>query len=189
MDKRVGFGQRLLAALIDGVIVGVAGLVVGGAIGGMLGGGTGGVPSVSGGVGSASWSAGDTTAGGAALVGALGAVFGAMAALGGVVFLYSLIEAFTGASPGKMVLKLKVGLEDGRPAPVSTYVARWAVKYAGTLLGVVALIPGLHLIGTVAPMAGALILLGCFLALGDKRQALHDFAARTAVFRTSDLKT
>jgi uncharacterized RDD family membrane protein YckC len=184
MDKRVGFGLRLLAVLIDGVIVGVVGLVVGlvvgGAIGGLLGGG--------GALGGAlSWSAGDTAAGGAALGAALGAVIGAMAALGGVVFLYGLIEAFTGASPGKMVLKLKVGHEDGRRASVSTYAARWAVKYAGTLLGMVAMLPGLHLIGTLALPAAVVIFVGCFLVLGDKRQALHDIAARTAVFRKADL--
>jgi uncharacterized RDD family membrane protein YckC len=114
-------------------------------------------------------------------------VLGVMAALGGVVFLYGLIEAFTGASPGKMVLKLKVGHADGRRASVSTYAARWAVKYAGTLLGMLAMLPGLHLLGTLALPAAVVIFVGCFLVLGDKRQALHDIAARTAVFRTSDL--
>jgi len=186
MDKRVGFGPRLGAVLIDMIIVGVVGLVVGlvvgGAIGGILGGGAGGA--LGGALGGAT---GDTAAGGAALGAALGAVIGAMAALGGVVFFYGLIEAFTGASPGKMVLKLKVGHEDGRRASVSTYAARWAVKYAGTLLGMVALLPGLHLLGTLASLAGIVIFLGCFLVLGDKRQALHDVAARTAVFRRSDL--
>ena len=182
MDKRVGFGPRLLAVLIDGVIVGVVGLVVGGAIGGLLGGGAGGALG-----GALSGSAGDTTAGGAALGAALGAVIGAMAALGGVVFLYGLIEALTGASPGKMVLNLKVGHEDGRRASVSTYAARWAVKYAGTLLGMLAMLPGLHLLGTLALPAAVVIFAGCFLVLGDKRQALHDIAARTAVFRKADL--
>ncbi len=178
MDKRVGFGPRLLAALLDGIIVGVVGLVVGGTVGGMLGGGAG---------GALSGSTGESAAAGVAVGAALGAVFGAMAAFGGFVFLYSLIEAFAGASPGKMVLKLKVGFEDGRPASVSTWVARWAVKYAGTLLGVLALLPGLHLLGTLASLATVVIFVGCFLVLGDKRQALHDIAARTAVFRTSDL--
>jgi uncharacterized RDD family membrane protein YckC len=182
MDKRVGFGPRLLAVLIDGVIVGVVGLVVGATVGGMLGAGAGGA------LGNAiNGSAGDTAAGGAALGAALGAVLGVMAALGGVVFLYGLIEAFTGASPGKMVLKLKVGHADGRRASVSTYATRWAVKYAGTLLGMLAVLPGLHLLGTLALPVAVVIFVGCFLVLGDKRQALHDIAARTAVFRTSDL--
>ena len=86
-----------------------------------------------------------------------------------------------------MVLKLKIGFEDGRNAPVSTYVARWAVKYSGTLIGVVALMPGLHLLGTVGSLAGFVIFIGCFLVLGDKRQALHDMAAKTAVFNKADL--
>jgi uncharacterized RDD family membrane protein YckC len=50
-----------------------------------------------------------------------------------------------------------------------------------------ALLPGLHLLGALASLATVIIFVGCFLALGDKRQALHDLAARTAVFRRADL--
>jgi uncharacterized RDD family membrane protein YckC len=177
MEKRVGFGPRLGAALIDMVAVGVAGVLVGGTIGGLLGGGAGPLAGA----------AGDQAAGGSAAGAAIGAALGIMAALGGFVFLYSLIEAFSGASPGKMVLKLKIGVEDGRQASTPTCVARWAVKFAGTLLGMAALIPGLHVLGTLGSLASVVIFLGCFLVLGDKRQALHDVAAGTAVFRKADL--
>jgi uncharacterized RDD family membrane protein YckC len=86
-----------------------------------------------------------------------------------------------------MAFKLKIGLEDGRQAPVSTYVARWAVKNSGILLSAIALAPGLHLLGTIGVLAWLVIFIGCFLVLGDKRQALHDLAVRTAVFRKADL--
>ena len=39
----------------------------------------------------------------------------------------------------------------------------------------------------VAPAAGLIVFIGCFLVLGDKRQALHDMGAATAVFRKADL--
>jgi uncharacterized RDD family membrane protein YckC len=39
----------------------------------------------------------------------------------------------------------------------------------------------------LAPAAGLVIFVGCFLVLGDKRQALHDLGAATAVFRKADL--
>ena len=178
MEKRVGFGPRLAASLIDLLIVGVVGLVAGAAIGGMLGRGIGGV------LGGA---ADDGAAAGAAVGAVAGAVLGAMAAFGGFVFLYSLIEAFTGASPGKMALGLKVGFEDGRRAPVAIYARRWAVKYSGTLLGLLGAVPGFHVVGFLAPFAGLIVFIGCFLVLGDKRQALHDVAAKTAVFRKTDL--
>lgn len=179
MEKRVGFGPRLAATLIDLLIVGIVGFLAGAAIGGMLGGWIGGAfGGSSGGIGSAS---------SAALGAAVGAVLGAMAAFGGFVFLYSLIEAFTGASPGKMALGLKVGFEDGRHASVAVYARRWAIKYSGTLLGLLGAVPGFHVVGLLAPVAGLIVLVGCFLVLGDKRQALHDVAAKTAVFRKTDL--
>ena len=178
MEKRVGFGPRFAAALIDLAIVAVLGFVAGATIGGLLGGGIGAALGGSSGEGGAS---------GAALGSAVGAVLGAVAAFGGFVFLYSLIEAFTGASPGKMALGLKVGLEDGRRAGAGVYTRRWAVKYSGTLLGLVGALPGLHIAGLVAPVAGLVVFAGCFLVLGDKQQALHDMAAKTAVFRKADL--
>jgi uncharacterized RDD family membrane protein YckC len=176
MDKRVGFGPRFGAALLDIVLICIVSLLFGGTMGALLG------------LGAGAMIGAGTEGGGAAAAGAaLGAVGGMMIGMYVFGFLYSLIEAFTGASPGKMVLKLKIGFEDGRNAPVSTYVARWAVKYAGTLIGLVALMPGLHLLGTVGTLAGVVIFIGCFLVLGDKRQALHDLAAKTAVFNKADL--
>lgn len=177
-ERRVGFGTRLAAALVDLVIVGVIGFGAGAALGSILGGGLG---SALGG------SSQDSAASGAAIGAALGAVLGAVAAFGGFVFLYSLIEAFTGASPGKMLLRLKVGTADGRRGTLRLYVTRWAIKYAGTLLGLLGAIPGLHVLGLLAPAAGVVVFVGCFLALGDRRQALHDLGASTAVFRRADL--
>jgi uncharacterized RDD family membrane protein YckC len=175
VEKRVGFGPRLVAALVDVLVVLAATVGIGGTIGGLLGGGVGGALGAS-----------DNSA--AAAIGAfIGAVLGAMAAFSAFSFLYSLIEAFSGASPGKMLLRLKVGLEDGRRAPVSSYLARWIVKYSGSVLGLVGVVPGLHIVGLLASAAGLAVFLGCFLVLGDKRQALHDLAAKTAVFRKSDL--
>jgi len=177
MDKRVGFGPRLGAALLDVVLITIVSLLFGGTLGALLGLGAGALAGV-----------GNASSDGAAAAGAaIGAVGGMMIGIYVFGFLYSLIEAFTGASPGKMVLKLKIGFEDGRSAPVSTYVARWAVKYAGTLIGLVALMPGLHLLSTVASLASFVIFIGCFLVLGDKHQALHDLAAKTAVFNKVDL--
>jgi uncharacterized RDD family membrane protein YckC len=152
----------------------VVGFVLGAALGSLLGGGVGRALS-------------DAPAEGAAVGAAIGAVLGAVAAFGGFVFLYSLIEAFTGASPGKMVLKLKVGTADGRRASAALYARRWGIKYSGTLLGMLGAVPGLHALGLLAPAAGLVVFVGCFLVLGDRRQALHDLGAATAVFRTSDL--
>jgi len=178
MGTRVGFGPRLLAAAIDAVVVLALTIGVGGTIGGLLGGGAGGALG-----GGESGGA----AAGAAIGAVLGALVGAAVAFSGFTFLYSLIEALTGASPGKMLLGLKVGLEDGRRAPVSAYLARWIVKYSGSIFGLLGALPVLHILAVLASAAGLVVFLGCFLVLGDRRQALHDLAAKTAVFRKSDL--
>lgn len=176
MDKRVGFGPRLGAVLMDGIVVWLLSFFLGGTLGAMLGLGAGAIAG-----------AGDQAEGAAAAGALIGGMLGMMAGFYVFGLLYSLIEAFTGASPGKMILKLKVGTAEGRQAPIQTYLTRWAVKNAGTLLGVLALVPGLGILSTLSSIAGLVIFVGCFLVLGQNRQALHDMAAKTAIFKTTDL--
>lgn len=179
MDKRVGFGPRLIAAIIDGIIITVVGFLLGGTLGALLGIGAG---------AAAGAAAGAEGAEGAAAAGAaLGFVGGLAIGLAIFGFLYSLIEAITGASPGKMVMKLKIGTEDGRNAPIATYVTRWALKYSQTLLSAIGLLTGISIIGTVGSIAGFVIFVGCFLVLGEKHQAIHDMVAKTAVYNKADL--
>lgn len=176
-DKRVGFGPRLGAALIDFVLVMAVGFVFGGIIGGALGLGAG-----------ALTGAATDEAGAAAAAAAVGFVGGMMAGTMLVMILYGLIEAFTGASPGKMILKLKIGTDDGRTAPTSTYLIRWAVKYSSSILSTLGLLTGLGFLGTLGSLAGLVILVGCFMVLGASKQAIHDLAAKTAVYNKADLQ-
>ncbi len=176
MDKRVGFGPRLGAAVIDAVVIMIAGGLFGGILGSILGIGAG----------AAAGTATDEEAAAVAAA-ALGFMGGMMVGMYLVAILYGLIEAFTGASPGKMILKLKIGTEDGRTAPTAVYFTRWAVKYAGSILGTLGAITGISLVGTLGSLVGFVIFIGCFLVLGDKKQALHDMAAKTAVYLKADL--
>ena len=158
-ESRVGFGPRLGARLIDAVIliiiITVASLV--GIGGGLASASTGGEAGIY-----------------AALAAAAAAVF--------FIIAYSLIEAFTGASPGKMMLGLKVANEDGTEGTIGLYLARWAVYNAGALLGVI------PVIGLLGPFVNLVIFGGCFAVLGEKRQGLHDMICKTAVFKKSDIK-
>ncbi len=181
MEKRVGFGPRFGAFLLDFVVVIVLAIVLGGAVGGMLGMGAGAA------VGSAGSEAEGAAAAGAALGGVFGAIAGMMIGMAVFGFLYSLIEALTGASPGKMLLSLKIGTADGHNAPISTYITRWAVKNSGTLLSMIALLVATPAIGTLGTIASLVIFVGCFLVLGAAKQAIHDMAAKTAVFKKADL--
>ena len=176
MDKRVGFGMRLVAALIDAVIVVIPSALFGGMLATALGLGAGALASL--------LEAGGETAAAAA---AMGAVAGFAIGYGLFSFLYSLIEGFKGASPGKMIAGIKIGTQDGRNAPVKVYLQRWAVKNSSTLLGTLGAFTGISLLSWLGSLAGLAVFVGCFFVLGASRQAFHDMAAKTAVYSRAEL--
>ena len=176
MAERIGFGNRLGAAIIDMIISMFGGMACGALLGGILGG------AVGAGVGATT---GDPSGGLAG--GALGAMFGGGIGLIAFAVLYGLIEAVTGASPGKMILGLQIGNDDGTIAAISTLFTRYAAKNISMLLSFLSLITGIQMIYSVGTIAGFIIFIGFFMVLGAKRQAIHDMVANTAVFRKHEL--
>jgi uncharacterized RDD family membrane protein YckC len=98
---------------------------------------------------------------------------------------YGLIEAFTGWSPAKRLLGLRIAGEDGRPAPRPRLFARYAVKGAANILALLGLVTGAKTLSTAGGAMSLVILAGFSLVLRSSRQALHDMAVRTAVVRAS----
>jgi len=98
-------------------------------------------------------------------------------------------EIFRAASPGKMLLGLKIASETGAGATQNQLVMRWGLKNSGQLIGLLATIIGAVIpifgliISVLAALAALAIFVGCFLTLGAQRQALHDMLAHTAVYR------
>ena len=168
-SNRIGFGPRLGAALLDLVfiiVLTVPFMFLGGvsaALVSMLG-------------LDAMFSSEDAEA--LALVGAGTGLLasGAVAVLVGTA--YTLIEAFTGASPGKRAMGLKVAHADGTQGNVQLYLLRWALKNSGSLL---------IFLPAIANLARLVFFFGCFATLGDKRQALHDMIAKSAVYKKADI--
>ncbi len=101
--------------------------------------------------------------------------------------LYMITEAFFGATPGKMILGIKIGTQDGKAGDIWVYFPRFAIKNGSVLLELIGRISGFTFLNSIAGLAGMVILFGCLFILGEKRQALHDTLARTAVFRKNDL--
>jgi uncharacterized RDD family membrane protein YckC len=101
--------------------------------------------------------------------------------------IYGLIEAFTGTSPGKMILGLRIAQADAAPAPIGQLFGRYAIKGSGQLLGVAFVLTGMKALQGVSLVAAVGIFVGCFFTLGVARQAVHDMLLKTAVFRRSDL--
>lgn len=170
--ERIGFGTRLGALIIDSVIIsvisfmlGMVGLASGGLLGAAAGAGIGQTPE---------------SAVGGGLIGAItGFVTGALIAS----FVYSLLEAFTGLTIGKLLLGIRIKNEDGSDGNTQLYLKRWAIKNIGTLCSLIALVTHISFISTVGSLCSLAIFIGCFLALRDNKQTLHDQLAKTAVYR------
>jgi len=165
---RVGFPLRLAAAAIDYALIGAASAVVGLVAGG-------------------AWRAGGPVAAdeGEALLGdpVLAAAVGVMAAFGIVGALYMLLEVRFAATPGKWLLGLVVGREDGNPPPPGTRLARYFVKNGHLVVAALSAVSGMWVVGVVAPLVTLVVVAGSALMLTEDRRALHDIVARTAVFR------
>lgn len=168
-SNRIGFGPRLGATVLDIVfsitlIVPLSLLGIGGAIAAAFG---------------LEESMSGDEAEALAMLG-IGAAAISMILVAGVVALaYTLIEAFTGASPGKRVMGLQIAHQDGAAGDTKLYLMRWALKNCGSILNLV--------LPVVANIASLVFFFGCFAALGENRQALHDMIAKTAVYKKSEI--
>lgn len=107
-----------------------------------------------------------------------GGFFIALAILG-----YSAVEIFKAATPGKMLLKLKITNEDGSEASRQTLIKRWAIKQVPLFFNVVFAISMLGIFGWLTMFCGIAYIISCCLTVRPERQALHDTFAHTAVFR------
>lgn len=191
MEKRIGFGARLGAVVIDVVIIGVLNFVIGGTIATMLGIG------VISGVGEVGTKVSPEAAAEAAagMISGLIATVLAMAAIMAILTLvYFLIEGIVGASPGKMILGIKVGTADGKQGNIALYLKRWGIKNLPNLLGLLAAVlgmagvtAGVGIIGIIAQIISVILLIGAFWIFGASKQCLWDKLAGTAIYKRSDL--
>lgn len=102
--------------------------------------------------------------------------------------LYMLIEGFVGATPGKLLLGMKIGTPEGYHGDQKLYMTRYLVKNSPSLLNLAATTLNLGLFAGLSGIAGMVILMGGFMMLSPDRQALHDRVAHTAIFKRVDLR-
>lgn len=101
--------------------------------------------------------------------------------------LMSLMELLTGASPGKMILRMQIAHPDGKRGNIGLWAPRWLLKQFAGILSLVSMFLGMKILGTVGSILGVVFFFGCFFALSQKKQALHDIIAKTAIFNNEDI--
>ena len=182
VGKRKGFGPRLGALLIDTVFTIIGGVVVGVVLGGTLGALAG-----SGAAANEGLSAEEAEAA-AVVAGVLGGLFGIILGVALFAILYGLIEAFSGASPGKMLIGMKIANADGTAASIGKFFGRYAIKNVAMLLALASGLTGVAALNTVGGLLGLVVFVGCFFALGSAKQALHDSIVGSAVYAKADVR-
>jgi len=95
--------------------------------------------------------------------------------------LYSTIEIFTAASPGKKCVGLKIAGVYSYQARVGTLLARWAMKNTPWLLKIASIVTGSAMLGYAGLAIGCALLGGFFLVLRPEGQTLLDRIAGTVV--------
>ncbi len=158
--KRVGFGPRLLALIIDAVIL----FIVVGIIGALSGTGKNMDPQD------------------------FSSVFSDPSKFMNpvqiiIVLLYTGMEFLLAATPGKMILKMKIKGASGKNAALSVLFIRWLIKQSANILSFLFILTHIQFLWILQSLAGLVIFIGCFFVLGKNKQALHDMLAKTAVYK------
>lgn len=97
--------------------------------------------------------------------------------------LYSSLEMIVAATPGKLVLGLRIARVDGKPAPASMLAMRWSTKQFPYILAIFQLITFSAFLGAFANLMNLILWLGCLQMLDEDRRSWLDWWASTAVIR------
>jgi uncharacterized RDD family membrane protein YckC len=162
MEKRIGFGKRLGSLLVDWILAILGAVVVGVLLGQFVYRSMG-----------YNVEPGDYP---------FLPVVSILILLAPFMILYELIEGFTGASPGKMILGIKIRNIDGSKAGLIKLLFRYFLKHIHfwfMLISGLVQQPFLLIIGFILSF---IFTLGGLLILGESKQTLHDKIALTAVY-------
>ena len=96
--------------------------------------------------------------------------------------LYSFSEVVFAQSPGKLLMGLQIRDLDGYPSSKFLRLKRYGLKYGGQLAALLSLLLGSTELAVVSEIWGLAFTLGCLLALGSPRLALHDMLSDSAVY-------
>lgn len=180
-EKRVGFGKRLGAVIIDGIIVLLLSVIIGLALSSTID------PFVD----ELVTKQLEEMPSGTELPEFMSSfmhysvLFGVVG--GAIGLVYSLMELLTGASVGKMILGIVIAHENGKRGNITVWSIRWILKQSSGILSFIGTVLAMKMLSNISGLIGLAYLVGCFFVLGAKRQALHDMISKTAVFEKEDI--
>ena len=101
--------------------------------------------------------------------------------------LYSSLEMIVAATPGKMLLGLRIARMDGEVAPASMLLMRWSTKQFPYILLIFQLITFSPFLRAFANLMNLILWIGCLQMLNEDRRSWLDLWAHTAVIREKKL--
>jgi len=95
---------------------------------------------------------------------------------------YALMEIFLQKSPGKMILGLVIADQEGEKPEMSAMVLRYFLKQGAYILFLIAVFAQISMFIWAGFFLSFVFVLGGLAAMSEKRLALHDIIAKTAVY-------
>jgi len=105
-----------------------------------------------------------------------------------IYFLYYSLEIFMGASVGKLLLGLKIGNEDRTEATTNPLFKRYIIKHSDRVFTLLGIITTVFIFNLFSSLLVLTLVVGFFFTLSLKRQAFHDSLSKTAVFHKNNFK-
>jgi uncharacterized RDD family membrane protein YckC len=97
--------------------------------------------------------------------------------------LYFCFEIVLGATPGKLLMGIRIATDQATPAPYGKLLCRWAIKQSPFIVMLIASLTHSNILFNAGLALAGVIAAGTVTALRGDRRALHDVVTRTAVYR------
>jgi len=101
---------------------------------------------------------------------------------------YYLTEVLLAASPGKLILRLRIGTADAEHSDYGKLIIRFLIKHSFYLVLILSLLTKNTLLYLLTFIVFIVVAIGFLFVFSYKRQALHDLISGTAVYKLKDLK-
>lgn len=105
-----------------------------------------------------------------------------------VYFIYNSMDVFFAGTPGKHIIGIMIASEDMLYASYSKLLSRFLMKNLDLIFQLIFIITWMQVFSTISSIFGFVIVFAFLFTLSEKKQALYDSIAKTAVYYKKELK-